>query len=65
MKHIAIILALLCAGCGPLVEVKVENLELKDVKAIEMKQSRRRFPPASEDDICYDFERQLTETSSD
>ena len=41
MKLPALIALLLCAGCGPLVEVHVDEVRLNDVKAIEMKQGEQ------------------------
>ena len=50
--------ALVC-GCGPIVEVNVDELTLTDVKAIEMKQKPWMPGMSGEDDVSYDFEREL------
>lgn len=50
--------ALLC-GCGPIVNIERIDFHAEDVRAIEMKQKPWMPGMSGEDDVSYDFEREL------
>lgn len=63
MRVAAITAFLVLSGCGPIVNVERIDVHTEDVRAIEMKQQPWMPSMSGEDDIHYDFKKEISRES--